>query len=147
MIADAEAQGPQWTGADDARITPVGRILRHLAIDEFPQLWNVLKGEMSLVGPRPEQQEIASRIESQIPFYRARLLITPGITGWAQLHQGGDVTLDDVAHKLRYDLYYLKHGSLLLDLRILLDTMQMLLHLAKPTPQANAGARVPTTTP
>ncbi len=139
MRADAEAGGPQWAGAADARVTPIGRLLRATGIDELPQLWNVLRGEMSLVGPRPERPELVAKLEKQIPFYDARLLVAPGITGWAQLHQGGDTTLDDVLHKLRYDLYYLKHGTPLLDLRILLGTLQMLLHLAKPGPKKSAA--------
>lgn len=145
MVTDAEADGRRWAGAGDPRITPIGRLLRASGIDELPQFWNILIGEMSLIGPRPEVPEIATAIEGQIPFYQARLLATPGLTGWAQLHQGGDVTADDVANKLRYDLYYLKYSSLLLDLRILLGTVQMLLHLAKPAPKpppAPPAARV-----
>jgi lipopolysaccharide/colanic/teichoic acid biosynthesis glycosyltransferase len=144
MRADAESAGPQWAAAGDARVTPVGRLLRVTGIDELPQLWNVLRGEMSLVGPRPECPELVAELEQQIPFYDARLLVAPGLTGWAQLHQGGDTTLDDVAHKLRYDLFYLKHGTPLLDLRILLGTLQMLLHLAKPGPK-KSPSQVPTT--
>ena len=144
MVANAEAQGPQWAGARDRRVTPVGRFLRASGFDELPQFWNILKGEMSLVGPRPERPEIVQRLEEQIPFYDARLLVPPGLTGWAQLHQGGDSTLEDVANKLRYDLFYLKYGTPLMDLRILLDTAQMLLHLAKPAPKAQPAVRVKT---
>lgn len=143
MRVDAEAAGPQWAGARDPRVTPVGRLLRTTGIDELPQLWNVLRGEMSLIGPRPELPRIVETLERDLPFYRARLLVAPGLTGWAQLHQGGDASLDDVAHKLRYDLYYIKYGSMLLDLRILGLTAQMLLHLAKPAPKAKP-ATVPT---
>lgn len=143
MRCDAEACGPQWAEAGDARVTPVGRLLRATGIDELPQLWNVLSGEMSLVGPRPERPELVRELEMEIPFYGARLLVVPGLTGWAQLHQGGDTTLDDVANKLRYDLYYLKYGTPLLDLRILLGTLQMLLHLAKPGPKKSAPPPVP----
>jgi len=132
MRVDADTGGAQWADARDTRSTPVGRLLRVTGIDELPQFWNVLHGDMSLVGPRPEQSEIVNRLRQEIPFYEARLLTMPGIAGWAQLHQGGDVTLDDVANKLRYDIYYIKNASLALNLRILLGTMQMLLHLAKP---------------
>jgi len=135
MVAHAEELGAQWSGARDTRVTPVGRMLRATALDELPQFWNILRGEMSLVGPRPEQPEIVRRLESLIPFYDARLLVPPGLTGWAQLHQGGDASLQDVANKLRYDLYYIKYGTLAMDLRILLNTAQMLLHVAKPVPK------------
>ncbi len=147
MVTDAEATGPQWTRAGDPRVTPLGRTLRFLAIDELPQLWNVLRGEMSLIGPRPERPELVERLQREVPFYQARLLAPPGVSGWAQLHQGGDMTLEDVAHKLRYDLYYLKYGSFALDCRILLGTLQMLLHLAKPAPRAQLAppADVPAT--
>jgi lipopolysaccharide/colanic/teichoic acid biosynthesis glycosyltransferase len=144
MAVDAESIGPQWSSGRDPRVTPVGRLLRALGFDELPQLWNVLQGEMALVGPRPERPEIIAGLEAQIPFYRLRLLAAPGLTGWAQLHQGGDVTVNDVANKLRYDLYYLKYGTLALDLRILLGTLQLLLHLAKPAPRTTPDHRVPT---
>jgi len=136
MRTDAEVAGKQWSAAGDPRVTPVGRLLRATGIDELPQLWNVLRGEMRLVGPRPETPEIAGELARNIPFYNARLLAPPGLAGWAQLHQGGDATEEDVLNKIRYDLYYLKHGTPLMDLRILLGTMQMLLHLAKPKPKA-----------
>jgi lipopolysaccharide/colanic/teichoic acid biosynthesis glycosyltransferase len=136
MRVDAEADGPRWAGDRDPRTTGVGRLLRATGIDELPQFWNVLWGEMSLVGPRPELPAIVERLEGEIPFYSARHLAPPGIAGWAQLHQGGDATLDDVATKLRYDLYYIKNASLGFNLRILLGTLQMLLHLAKPAPKA-----------
>jgi len=136
MRADAEADGKQWSAAGDPRVTPVGRLLRATGIDELPQLWNILRSEMRLVGPRPETPEIAAALAKMIPFYNARLLAPPGLAGWAQLHQGGDATEEDVFNKIRYDLYYLKHGTPLMDLRILLGTLQMLLHLAKPGPKS-----------
>jgi lipopolysaccharide/colanic/teichoic acid biosynthesis glycosyltransferase len=142
MGVDAEVAGKRWAGADDPRVTPIGRWLRKSGLDELPQLWNILRGEMSLIGPRPETPEIAARLAREIPFYGARLLATPGIAGWAQLHQGGDATVEDVGAKVRYDLYYLKYGAFLMDLRILLGTLQMLLHLAKPTP--TTAAKTPT---
>jgi lipopolysaccharide/colanic/teichoic acid biosynthesis glycosyltransferase len=139
MSTLAEANGQQWAATDDTRVTGVGRFLRASGIDELPQLWNILRGEMSLVGPRPETPVIAQHLEAQIPFYQARQLVLPGITGWAQLHQGGDASLGDVASKLRYDLYHLKYASLALDVRILLATLQMLLHMAKPAPIATVS--------
>ncbi|HEY3418483.1 MAG TPA: sugar transferase, partial [Armatimonadota bacterium] len=136
MVENAEELGPQWTRAQDPRVTPFGRFLRVTALDELPQFWNILCGEMSLIGPRPERPEIVENLRKSIPFFNARLLTYPGLTGWAQLHQGGDATTDDVVNKLRFDLYYLKHSSVTLDLRIWLGTMQMLLHLAKPAPKS-----------
>ena len=135
MRTDAEVHGRQWSDKGDPRVTPVGRLLRATGIDELPQLLNILRGEMRLVGPRPECAEIAERLTATVPFYNARLLVAPGLSGWAQLHQGGDTTDADVLNKIRYDLYYLKHGTPLMDLRILLGTVQMLLHLAKPRPR------------
>ena len=133
MTTDAEISGPKWsTGSNDPRVTTVGRFLRLTGIDEFPQLWNVVRGEMGLVGPRPELPVIAQRLMEEITFYPTRLQIPPGITGWAQLHQGGDLTLDDVHNKLCYDLYYLKHFSPVLYLHIILRTVQMLFQMAKP---------------
>lgn len=132
MVADAEEDGRKWSSHNDNRVTGIGRVLRFTAIDELPQLWNVLRGEMSLIGPRPECPEIVKRIEERIDSYHARLLVLPGLAGWAQLHQGGDATMQDVYNKLRYDLYYIKRQSLLMDLQIAIDTVQMLLLLAKP---------------
>ena len=142
MVTDAEALGARWAGDGDNRVTPVGRLLRSTGLDELPQFWNILRGEMSLIGPRPESLPIVERLEREIPFYRARLLALPGLAGWAQLHQGGDTTLDDVNHKLRYDLYYLKYGGPVMNMRILLGTVQMLLHLAKPAPKKPTGSPV-----
>lgn len=136
MRTDAEAEGRQWSAAGDPRVTQAGRLLRATGVDELPQLWNVLRGEMRLVGPRPETPEIARELAGKIPFYNARLLAPPGLAGWAQLHQGGDASEEDVFNKIRYDLYYLKHGTPLMDMRILLGTVQMLLHLAKPKPKS-----------
>jgi exopolysaccharide biosynthesis polyprenyl glycosylphosphotransferase len=128
MTPDAEADGlARWTDLDDARITPVGRILRRARVDELPQCWNVLRGEMSLVGPRPERPEFISELETAIPFYRARLLVKPGLTGWAQIHFGYGASVEEAAIKLQYDLYYVKHRSLWLDLYILLRTLAVVL--------------------
>ena len=123
MVDDAErSTGPQWSVQGDPRITRVGKVLRKLRFDELPNFINVLRGEMSLVGPRPERPEIIRVLERQVPFYRTRLIVRPGLTGWAQVnHHYGD-SIEDAVEKLEYDLYYLKHRSLLFDLQILLRT-------------------------
>jgi exopolysaccharide biosynthesis polyprenyl glycosylphosphotransferase len=134
MPRNAEATtGAVWSGCDDPRATPIGRFLRRTGIDELPQLLNVVLGQMSLVGPRPERPEIVGRLRREIPLYMQRHVVPPGITGWAQIHQGGDTCVQDVVEKLRYDLYYAKHFSLRFDLSILLRTFQMVLARAKPT--------------
>jgi lipopolysaccharide/colanic/teichoic acid biosynthesis glycosyltransferase len=114
--------GPRWSTPDDPRITPVGRFLRNTHLDEFPQLWNVLRGDMSLVGPRPERPEFVPVLEQAIPRYRDRLLVRPGIAGLAQTHLPADTDLDSVRRKLVYDLYYVRHASLWLDVQIMLCT-------------------------
>ena len=106
----------------DPRTTKVGMFLRKTHLDEFPQFWNVLKGEMSLVGPRPERPLLVDELQKQIPFYRARLLVKPGITGWAQINYGKGASVEGSAEKLEYDLYYIKHRGLLMDLWIILRT-------------------------
>jgi exopolysaccharide biosynthesis polyprenyl glycosylphosphotransferase len=124
MRQDAEADGQaHWAETGDPRTTRVGLLLRRMHLDEFPQFWNVLRGEMSLVGPRPERPELVAKLEKQIPFYRARLLAKPGITGWAQVNYGKGASVAGSAEKLEYDLYYIKHRSLWLDLWILLRTL------------------------
>ncbi len=123
MRADAEHDGPQWAEKDDPRVTRVGRILRATHLDELPQLWNVLRGEMSLVGPRPERPHFVSRFAHQIPSYRHRLLAPPGITGLAQVEFRYDCSEEDVRRKLVYDLDYIQKYSLARDLRILLKTV------------------------
>jgi lipopolysaccharide/colanic/teichoic acid biosynthesis glycosyltransferase len=115
--------GPCWSVPGDPRITRLGRFLRWTHIDELPQLLNVLRGEMSLVGPRPERPEIVTALEKAIPCYRKRLHVRPGITGLAQIHLPPDTDLESVRRKLPYDLYYVQHGSWGLDLRILLATL------------------------
>jgi lipopolysaccharide/colanic/teichoic acid biosynthesis glycosyltransferase len=123
MFHDCERfTGPRWATVQDPRITLVGRWLRHLHIDELPQLCNVLRGEMSLVGPRPERPEIAEHLERLIPGYRERLLVRPGLTGLAQVQLPPDCDLASVRTKLAYDLYYVRYLSSSLDLRILLCT-------------------------
>ena len=128
MIPNAEkATGPVWAQKNDPRITTVGSIIRKLRIDEVPQLWNVLRGEMSLVGPRPERPYFVERLAAEIPLYRRRLLVTPGITGWAQTKHAYDQTLDDVREKLKYDLYYIENMSLRFDFLIILRTIWVML--------------------
>jgi exopolysaccharide biosynthesis polyprenyl glycosylphosphotransferase len=124
MVQDAEADGEaHWAREGDPRTTWVGRLLRRMHIDEFPQFWNVLRGQMSLVGPRPERPELVAELEKQIPFYRARLLSKPGITGWAQVNYGKGASVQGSAEKLEYDLYYIKHRSFQLDIWILVRTL------------------------
>src|SRR5262245_41573784 len=114
--------GARWSTAGDPRITPVGRFLRRTHLDELPQLWNVLRGEMSLVGPRPERPEFVPQLAQAIPGYRERLLVRPGLTGLAQVQLPPDTDLDSVRRKLAYDLHYIQHASLSLDLRLILAT-------------------------
>lgn len=128
MYADAEAtSGAVWAKKDDPRITPVGRWLRKLRLDELPQLFNVLKGEMSIVGPRPERPEFVAELELRIPYYRQRHCVKPGITGWAQInHKYGD-TIEDTIIKLEYDLYYIKNLAPALDAFIMFHTAKVML--------------------
>ncbi len=123
MVTDAEANGPQFASAEDDRLTRVGRYLRRIRLDEIPQLWNVLKGDLSLVGPRPERPVWTEQFEETIPFYGYRHLIRPGVTGWAQVNYGYADDEADTVEKLTFDLYYVKHMSLWLDLRILGSSM------------------------
>jgi sugar transferase (PEP-CTERM system associated) len=125
MRADAEATtGAVWASKDDPRVTPLGRTLRKLRIDELPQFFNVLKGEMSMVGPRPERPEMVQSLSEKIPYYRHRHCVRPGITGWAQVNYKYGDTLEDVIQKLEYDLYYIKHMSLSLDSYIIFLTIK-----------------------
>jgi exopolysaccharide biosynthesis polyprenyl glycosylphosphotransferase len=123
MRNDAEADGqPKWAKEDDERATRTGKFLRKSHLDELPQFWNVLRGDMSLVGPRAERPELVEMFQRHVPFYRARLLVKPGITGWAQINFGYASTIDETITKLEYDLYYIKHRSVITDLVILLRT-------------------------
>ncbi|MBU2472300.1 MAG: sugar transferase [Bacteroidetes bacterium] len=123
MIKDAEKKtGPVWAVKDDKRITRIGKFLRKARLDEIPQFINVLKGQMSLVGPRPERLFFVEKFRNEIGFYPRRLLIRPGITGWAQVKHRYDLSIDDVKEKLRYDLYYLENMSLTLDYKIIFRT-------------------------
>ena len=125
MRNDAEKDGARWAEKNDDRATGLGRWFRRARIDEIPQLWNVLKGDMSLVGPRPERPEFVRRLEAEIPFYRARLAVKPGLTGWAQVKFGYAKGIDDAKTKLEYDLYYIKYRSFWLDFLILLQTVRV----------------------
>jgi sugar transferase (PEP-CTERM system associated) len=127
MVVDAEKAGPQWTSARDPRVTKVGRLLRVLRLDELPQLINVIKGEMSFIGPRPERPVFIRELEKKIPFYDLRQLVRPGITGWAQVMYAYGASMDDALEKLQYDLYYIKNYSLLLDFAILLKTLRVVM--------------------
>ncbi len=128
MVMDAERKtGAVWAQKGDSRITPVGNFLRKTRLDEVPQFWNVLRGEMSVVGPRPERPEFANRLAEEIPFYRARHAVKPGITGWAQVKYRYGASAEDALIKLEYDLHYIKHQGLFADMIILLKTLQVIL--------------------
>ncbi|MBB3117091.1 TIGR03013 family XrtA/PEP-CTERM system glycosyltransferase [Pseudoduganella violacea] len=126
MFNDAEKGGkPQWAARNDPRVTRVGNIIRKLRIDELPQILNVLKGEMSFVGPRPERPYFVEQLTERVPYYNVRHSIKPGITGWAQVRYGYGDSVEDALQKLQYDLYYVKNNSLLLDVLILIDTFKV----------------------
>jgi lipopolysaccharide/colanic/teichoic acid biosynthesis glycosyltransferase len=128
MVADAEEKsGPVWAQENDERVTRVGRFLRKWRIDEVPQLWNVLKGEMSFVGPRPEREFFVQELEKKIPYYGFRFAIKPGITGWAQVCYEYGSSFEDAIEKLNYELFYIKNMSPLMDLMIVLRTIKIVL--------------------
>jgi sugar transferase (PEP-CTERM system associated) len=127
MTHDAERDGPQWAQKSDRRVTRVGRLLRLLRIDELPQLLNVLKGEMSFIGPRPERPVFNETLEKEIPLYNLRHLVRPGITGWAQVMYPYGASVEDAREKLQYDLYYIKNYSVLLDIGIVFKTLRVVL--------------------
>ncbi len=130
MFVDAEKDGrARWTEKDDPRITRIGRILRRARLDELPQVLNVLRGEMSLVGPRPERPEFIQELQSVIPFYRTRLMVKPGITGWAQVQYDYGSSADDALRKLKYDFYYIQYWSLWMDVYILYRTVGVMARL------------------
>jgi exopolysaccharide biosynthesis polyprenyl glycosylphosphotransferase len=126
MVRDAEREGPQWATPHDKRITFLGRLLRATHIDELPQLWNILAGDLSLVGPRPERPEFTATLERQIPYYALRHLVRPGLTGWAQVSYRYGASIEETYEKLQYDIFYLKHRSILFDLLILMKTAKRL---------------------
>ena len=128
MRADAEASGKAvWAVAHDPRLTRTGGVMRRLRLDELPQLWNVFRGDMSLVGPRPERPEFLSDLSQHLPYWTRRHLIKPGLTGWAQVRQGYAASADETATKLSYDFWYLRHRSLTVDLAILMRTVLVVL--------------------
>ncbi|GAB4491507.1 MAG: exopolysaccharide biosynthesis polyprenyl glycosylphosphotransferase [Anaerolineales bacterium] len=128
MIKNAEADGKAQVAEEhDPRVTRVGHFLRRSRLDEFPQFWNVLRGEMSMVGPRAERAELVQKYQKKIPFYRARLMVKPGLTGWAQINYGYASTVEDTEIKLEYDLYYIKHRSVWMDILIILRTITTVL--------------------
>ncbi len=133
MVENAESCGAAWAQEHDPRVTRVGRFLRKYRLDEFPQLFNVLKGDMSLVGPRPERRCFVKELAREIPYYPQRLFVKPGVTGWAQIKYHYGASKDETKEKLQYDLYYIKHMSFLFDLSIIFDTVRVVL--------TGAGAR------
>ncbi len=126
MVTNAESKGPQWAEEDDSRVTTVGRFLRRTHLDELPQLVNVINGDLSFVGPRPERPEFVEHLKKRIPYYEVRHIVKPGITGWAQINYKYASSIDDTYEKLQFDIYYLKKRSLVLDILILLKTMKTL---------------------
>jgi sugar transferase (PEP-CTERM system associated) len=125
MHDDAEAStGPVWTRPNDTRVTAIGRILRRARLDELPQLWNILRGEMSFVGPRPERPSFVDQLTANIPFYGQRHVVKPGLTGWAQVRYTYGASVEDAVEKLQYDLYYIKNLSIAFDLVIVLETIK-----------------------
>jgi len=126
MHQDAEKSGPVWAQASDTRVTYVGSFLRKTHLDELPQMINILKGEISLVGPRPERPEFMTLLEREIPFYRVRHFVQPGFTGWAQIKFRYARSVMDSKRKFEYDLYYIKNRSVVLDVLILLKTIPLL---------------------
>jgi sugar transferase (PEP-CTERM system associated) len=128
MVQDAEKKsGPTWAGHDDPRVTRVGKILRKLRLDELPQLINVLRGQMSFVGPRPERRHFVEQLEKEIQYYSLRTTVRPGITGWAQVQYRYGATVEDAREKLKYDLFYIKNSNALYDLWIMLKTVKVVL--------------------
>jgi exopolysaccharide biosynthesis polyprenyl glycosylphosphotransferase len=127
MAEDAEAGGARWAVVGDSRVTRVGRLIRKTRLDELPQLWNVLVGDMSLVGPRPEREHFVRQLMEKSSFYEQRLVVRPGLTGWAQIKAPYASSFEESIEKLKYDLYYIKNISLFLDVSILLSTARIVL--------------------
>ena len=127
MTTDAEKNGPQWASKNDNRVTKFGKIMRATRIDELPQLWNVLRGEMSFVGPRPEREFFIQQLEKEIPYYNLRHTVKPGLTGWAQVMYPYGASVEDAYRKLQYDLYYIKHHSIPFDVKVLLKTVTIVI--------------------
>ena len=131
MVLNAERNGAEWATEKDPRVTPFGSFLRKTRLDELPQLWNVLKGDMSFVGPRPERPELVKVIEKEVPYFTFRNWARPGITGLAQIRYRYGASVEDARKKLQYDLYYIKNWSILLDLQIILRTIAVLMKGAR----------------
>jgi lipopolysaccharide/colanic/teichoic acid biosynthesis glycosyltransferase len=127
MVVNAEVNGAVFAVQNDARITPFGRFLRKTRVDEFPQFINILKGEMGVIGPRPERPVFVSAISQVMPFYETRHVIKPGLTGWAQVKYAYGESIDESLIKLQYDLYYIKHRSIFLDINIMIKTLSTVL--------------------
>jgi lipopolysaccharide/colanic/teichoic acid biosynthesis glycosyltransferase len=127
MRVDAEKNGPVWAQTDDQRMTRVGRIIRKIRVDEIPQFWNILRGDMNFVGPRPERPHFIAQLAQEIPYYEQRHLIAPGLTGWAQIKYPYGASIEDARQKLQYDLYYIKKQSLTLDATIMFETIKTIL--------------------
>ena len=127
MRVNAEKDGPVWAKTDDQRMTRVGRIIRKIRVDEIPQFWNILCGDMNFVGPRPERPHFVEQLAQEIPYYEQRHLIAPGLTGWAQIKYPYGASIDDARQKLQYDLYYIKNQNLALDATILFETIKTIL--------------------
>jgi lipopolysaccharide/colanic/teichoic acid biosynthesis glycosyltransferase len=144
MYLNSEVDGPRWASEYDSRVTPIGKILRRTRLDELPQLWNVVKGEMGFFGPRPERPEIHNALRKDIPLFNMRTIVRPGITGWAQVCAGYAASVEESRLKLEYDLYYIQHMSLRLDLIILMKTIRVALFgdKASQTPDAAPAAKV-----
>ena len=128
MNINSEKNGPQWSSSNDIRITKLGKFLRKYRIDELPQLLCVIKGEMSLIGPRPERAEIDKKLTTAIPHYNSRYLIRPGLSGWAQVNYPYGASIDDSKKKLSFDLFYLKNFSILFDFLILFKTIRLIIY-------------------
>ena len=127
MRTDAEKDGPVWAKSEDERMTRLGRIIRKIRVDEIPQFWNILRGDMNFVGPRPERPHFVAQLAQEIPFYEQRHLIPPGLTGWAQIKYPYGASIEDARQKLQYDLYYIKNQNLTLDATILFETIKTIL--------------------
>ena len=128
MVSSSEADGISWTEEHDSRVTTFGRFLRNTRLDEVPQFINVLKGEMSVIGPRPERPFFVKELSQFIPFYETRHTIKPGLSGWAQVNHRYGSTVEDSLIKLQYDLYYIKHRSFFLDVNIIVKTLSTIIH-------------------
>tara|TARA_Y100000589_G_scaffold272561_1_gene265686 strand:+ start:34 stop:582 length:549 start_codon:yes stop_codon:yes gene_type:complete len=129
MKSNAEKDGPEWSKSGDSRITNIGRFLRVSRLDELPQLFCVLKGEMSLIGPRPERPEIENLLEREIPYYSHRKLVKPGLSGWAQVNYPYGASINDAKEKLSYDIYYIENFSSIIDMVIFFKTIKLVFNL------------------